>query len=469
MNPPGRGYLQREPLDPAQIRRWVYHKEVSELPAATLQHSTRALFNLEGQTADPAESAYLFANDSSLTPEQLKDIPGIEVILPKYLEFHEGAKELLRNRTIAADQPQKFFFDDREEPKRVRDFIATFYRGDINQTMQDALRYYYAGKLLEREDKEKLEELIRTVEYVPSQNSRRKGLEEEKQQADAVTPDTDPGVVGRGEEIRGLPDAERIMGRENLLGPADVEKVFGIKLDRVPDVPFTKEELERAKKLGQQLILQVDTMKVAEKRLMGRSPETSAPLTLENLKKRFEKAHDGKRMFYDQSWYDGEDFFKSEKPRAGWKLTSKEVLADSTSKNYLQQTDLLASYLSKEVFKGSKVPPEYESAISEFNRERAKIERLMDSDWQKASEALANLKITQLTRELPVEAMYRLILQDGARDDKLLPSTYTWTGRRASDGRLVYVGSLASDGADVYRASPDYVPGFLGVCLSRMK
>ena len=35
-NPPGKGYIGRKPLDPAQIRRWVYNKLPNELPEATL-------------------------------------------------------------------------------------------------------------------------------------------------------------------------------------------------------------------------------------------------------------------------------------------------------------------------------------------------------------------------------------------------------------------------------------------------
>lgn len=473
MNPPGRGYLQREPLDPAQIRRWVYQKEASELPKESFQHAVRAQFGFGEPTIPMPEEAYLFAGEAALTPDQLREIPGIEDMLSKYAEFHEAAKELIGNRLVAADQPQKFTFDDRMELNRVTSFIATFYRGDLNRTMQDALRYYYAGKLLERADKEKLEELIRVVEYVPPQNSRRKGLEQPleaggQDEEDGAETDAERGAA-RG-EAAGLADAERIMGRENLLGPADVEKVFGIKLDRVPDVPFTKAELERAKELGQQLILQVDEMLVTERSgMLSRKSESVGPLTLENLKKRFEKAHDDGRVFWDQDWYEGEYFFKNEKPRFGWKLTSKEVIPYSVSENYLGQTASIATYLEHEVFDSGKMSPDYEAAISEFNRERDKIERLMDSDWEKASEALADLKITKLTRELPVEVMYRLILQEGARSERLLSSMYTWTARRASDGEFVLVGEFDSEGAYVLSYRPDYTHDALGVCFSRMK
>lgn len=176
MNPPGKGYLERQPLDPAQMRRFIYQKEETELPKATAEHFTKSLFHLEASTQDIPESTYLPNNESTLTPEQLSDIPGIEQIISRYNEFHQGAKELLASRHIAKDQPQRFTYDDREEPRRVRDFILNFYRGDINRTMQDALRYFYAGKVLDVGDKIKLEELIRTVHYTPPPSAKRRSF-----------------------------------------------------------------------------------------------------------------------------------------------------------------------------------------------------------------------------------------------------------------------------------------------------
>lgn len=467
-NPPGRGYLQREPLDPAQIRRWVYMKEASELPDATLSHATRALFSLERNTQDAPESSYLFANEQIMTPDQLREIPGIEVILEKYLEFHRGAKKLLENRAIGGDQPQKFFFDDREEPKRVRDFISMFYRGDINETMQTALRYYYAGKLLNDEDKSQLEELIRHVEYIPtSTGSKRVPLAEAAQGAvEAATPmpEVTPGMAS-------IEEAERILGKD-VFGPKDVESVFGVKPE-VPPIPFSRAELERAKALGQQLILFTDTMAIEEKGgIMRSAKKTSAPLTLENFKKQMAKAHDDNPMLWSQDWYNSEDFFRNEKPPRGWKLVSKDVVPNSTSKNYLQQTDVLVEYLTKEVFKGMPMPKHFTEAIAEFKRERPKIEALMadskDPDaWKKASQALSALAINRFSRETPIEVVYRLAMNSLARKEKPLGGKYTWTSRRASDGRLVDVGAFGGAGASVHYDVPGYAHDFLGVCLSR--
>lgn len=259
MNPPGKGYFGREPLDPAQLRRWVYAKAPTDLPDETFSHSTDALFTLAPKMQDVPESAYLLSRDLALLPEQLQEIPGIHEVLAKYKEFHRGAKHLVRERRVAADQPQPFTYDDRMEPRRVRDFVLAFYNGDINDTFQTALRYYYANKLDSAVDKAALEELIRTVEYKePIQNvaSQRRGVDR-----DVITPtsipdvsptETPPPPDGTGEqrkwqdilgtrvEVKPLPASVTPEVRKNL-------EAFGFELVYLPKLDIgTLADLKRA-------------------------------------------------------------------------------------------------------------------------------------------------------------------------------------------------------------------------------
>lgn len=110
MNPPGKGYFGREPLDPAQLRRWVYLKKPSDLPPETFSYATDALFGLVPQKAEAQEELFLPSRDLALLPEQLADIPGIGEILGMYKEFHTAAKRMVKERSIAADQPQAVYF-----------------------------------------------------------------------------------------------------------------------------------------------------------------------------------------------------------------------------------------------------------------------------------------------------------------------------------------------------------------------
>jgi MoxR-like ATPase len=181
INPPGRGFLAREPLDTAQIRRWVYDKEPTDLPDETFSYSTDALFGLSsGDELQPRE-AFLTHPTEGISTEQLAEIPGMSEVLSKYQEFHKAAKKLLKERKLAADQPQPFTFDDRMEPRRVRDFVARFFTGDVNAVFQEALRYYYVNKLEKPDDRATLNELIATVCYIPPKApSKRKSLDGDK-------------------------------------------------------------------------------------------------------------------------------------------------------------------------------------------------------------------------------------------------------------------------------------------------
>ena len=264
---------------------------------------------------------------------------------------------------------------------------------------------------------------------------------------------------------------------EGILGPdmitlkeiADIADAGGIKVFDVKSPlrsHLTREDLTQAKEHGEQLYYLPDTF---TPEIVAKHSFPNNSITMQRLYTVFPKAKDGKKLLYDTGWYKNEDFFKNEKPRTGWRLTSKDVLPDSTSKNYLQQTDLLITHLTTSTYKDRPLPQEYADAFSEYATKKDQIQTLMTGDkWKDASKMLSELKITQLLRETPVEAILRLVLNSYAKDHKPLPSTYTWTSRRASGGNLVLVGSIDYDGAIVYNFDPSYTNGILGVCLSRM-
>ena len=63
------------------------------------------------------------------------------------------------------------------------------------------------------------------------------------------------------QEIYSIPsvaEAKDIMGEKSVLGPEEVEKCFAITLSDIPPIPFSRVELENAKRLGHLLILRID-------------------------------------------------------------------------------------------------------------------------------------------------------------------------------------------------------------------
>lgn len=268
MNPPGRGYFGREPLDPAQLRRWVYKKMPTELPKETFSEATDALFfgTFQGETTKRRDARFITQGEG-LQIEQLADIPGIAEMLAKYKEFHQTVKNMLKERKIAEDQPQQFTFDDRMEPRRVRDFILRFYQGNITETFQQALRYFYSNKLESPTDKQKLEEIIHMCAYIPKPtDSKRRGLERDSspekrkliQEIERLRKGADEKIGKKESGSSMLEQAQEIMG-DQFLGPAAVERTFGFELkpEDIPEIPYTKEQLEQAKKLGERLVLRI--------------------------------------------------------------------------------------------------------------------------------------------------------------------------------------------------------------------
>jgi len=379
-------------------------------------------------------------------------------------------------------------YDDRMEPQRVLKFIQNFYRGDINAVWKESLKYFYVNKLEDGTDRQKLFELINAIEYVAQPvESKRKGAERESK---ATTPEelekertlseiekirrkiAESGKVPEGffaeEEREGLSgelseqikNAREILEKKDVLGPEEIEKAFNIKLktEDVPKIPFSKEDLEQAKELGQFLILRIDKARGGAVPSMKNMQE----MFLEEFKK------DGHgKIFYDTDWYKAEKFFTEDAPKLSWALTSKEIIPDSNDKNYLQQTESIVDYVEGQVFKGKAVPKEYQEAIKEFSEQKEKIGKLMDDDWQEAAKMLEELQITKLTRQSPVEFMYDILAYFKNNKERLFENMYAWTARRASDGELVLVGVFASGGVHVLSHGPDRSHDSLGVDFSR--
>ncbi len=482
MNPPGKGFLGREPLDPAQLRRWVYKKMPTELPAGTFSYSTDALFGAESETQNITPDMFINAREEALTPEQLPEIPGMREILEKYKEFHKAAKELLKNRKLAEDQPQPFTYDDRMEPKRVRDFILRFYSGDINETFQQALKYYYVNKLEDEADRKKLGELIRLVEYKPKvAESKRRGAERDKDKAPTVAKveraSSEGGVETSFEQAR------EIMG-DNFYGPEEVASTFGFELSKeeIPKIPYSKEDLEKAVKLGESLILRIS------------HDAEGNPMTMQRINQIMDpKLVEGKegRLLYDTDWYKNESFYTKDSLTMEWRLVGGSFVPDvhskkdregkytedSRGKNYIQQTRLLRDYL-KSIDSLSEVEEaqcadenlKYLADKMGVDWETGDItdEAKYKANWQMVASELSQLDINVDHRRMPAEIIYDFSVQfNKSKSRGFLEHNYDWSRAVSSGGHLVYVGGADASGAGVYRGGPVSRDGLMGVVSLR--
>ena len=259
--------------------------------------------------------------------------------------------------------------------------------------------------------------------------------------------------------------ALEVMGESQFIGPDDIQNTFGFTPDTIPEIPFSPSELERARELGQQLILYIDTK------------ADGTPFTMEDMIPSDNKTSDGKVFLYnkdnDGNWLykDTEAKLRSETPRLGWRLTTPEVIEGSTDKNYLEQTETLIEYLKNEHFKGVDIPKVYEEAIDEFTSVntpelKEKVKSTKESEWQEAARILSELSINELTRERSSEIIYRLAINEKKLGVKNLASKYAWSISLDADGKLVPVGYFAGDGLVVSGWAPGPSDGILGICFS---
>ena len=251
-------------------------------------------------------------------------------------------------------------------------------------------------------------------------------------------------------------EAKKIFGRD-FFGVEAIEKAFGMPLDpdvAIPKIAFSRERLEQAKRQNQFLILRVGQM--------GEQPLTMQRMQI-LLQSEFDKSGKGK-VLYAQNWYEDEAFFKAEFLNPSWALVSKEPIPGSISENYLQQTESLADYLRSSF--GRDMPSDYEDAISEFEKQKEDIGKILTSDWREAAKRLSVLKVNQLARHNPAQALYDDMIYFQNTGNRLLVNFYTWTNTRSSGGSLVGVGDSGADGVRVYSWEPVHSSPYIGVYVS---
>jgi len=236
----------------------------------------------------------------------------------------------------------------------------------------------------------------------------------------------------KGKEIKELlaelEEAREIFGKD-FLGPEAVQKTFQIELtpeelEAIEHVPFSREELEKAKELGMMLVLRVPRT------------QDEKPLTINAMREMFKEEDvlgdpqkKKSKIFFSKSgegWYKDEKFATEATTQLGWGLVAKNVLQESKSKDWNQQEEILKKWAEEQ-------------------------------GWDPAT----------VRRRTPVEVTYDTLLAYGTNQESLLENVYDWTATESSQRNPVCVGFFDSDGLDVSDRSREESLSFLGVCPAR--
>lgn len=175
-NPPGDLFLDRTILDPAQLTRFVYIKDPSQMPLSVKLARALSMVGIEvGDNALAAEQ--IWPGHQALTLQQLKDIPGaVDLLAGKFVQFHKAITSVVANGDLAEFQPQPLSFAFQRDLDRVMEYMTSFYDGDLNSTMRSALTIYFMNRFESREDREKVREMMSHVMVAPKADARRTTL-----------------------------------------------------------------------------------------------------------------------------------------------------------------------------------------------------------------------------------------------------------------------------------------------------
>ena len=181
-NPPGfeegHEYTDRSQLPAETFGRWLYRK----LPIAYSEaEENKLLAGVIGEKVDiDLPKSEFRQTGEGLSVRELADIPGMvhwrkEIInIVRVIE----AKSTGAKREMAKGQRQSLYFNPRLIMSTIPQYIAHFYRGDINETVKNAFETCVIGMYGGEEDKQKIRLLLDQASWKPSTGeSKRKGLE----------------------------------------------------------------------------------------------------------------------------------------------------------------------------------------------------------------------------------------------------------------------------------------------------
>jgi hypothetical protein len=259
-------------------------------------------------------------------------------------------------------------------------------------------------------------------------------------------------------EPASLDEAREILGRD-VLGPEEIEKALGFKPDRVPPLQYSKEDLEKAKGLGEMLVLRLNADAEGQPLTMKRLQELAEPRLATKEKT---------QTLVSTNGYKDEGFFNRDAvPFPYWQLVAKDVIPESVGEDFFGQTRALRDHLQK----NGLLKPSDLNGCSDADLEH--LEHLYKVDASvnyrvSIPRIIADLPLNQHHRRSPVEVFYDLLVVYGSRNEILLKDSYEQTNRQNNLGDLVFIGGFGgSMGAFVDGNKTNRGRANLGICPTR--
>lgn len=230
-----------------------------------------------------------------------------------------------------------------------------------------------------------------------------------------------------------IEQAQEAIGTENFIGPEQIHEFIPINFDDVPKIPYSIEELKKAKEQGIMLVLRLDTDEKGKKLTGLRLNGILSP----HLKP-------GHKLFQNTDFW-SESFFTTEVCRPGWKLVTQEVLKTSVGKNLIVQTRMLRDKAKSEGILSVEDEQECSNEVlDQFLTDLWSLTRRSD-----AMKRLSQLAVNQKYRPTFIESLWDTVLSSYILKKNRLARTSLVTSTTSSDGTFVSLGHVSSFGINV--------------------
>lgn len=278
-------------------------------------------------------------------------------------------------------------------------------------------------------------------------------------------------VNGTPELNSTTPERAKAIFGADFIGPDEIFNCYSFR-PAIPPVPFSESKLQEFKKRNMMLVYQVDSTPDGKPLTIKKMIELSEFPVPEIIygsggepREKLLSLKTGTPTVAQAHFTAGtdENFYKAEVPLRGWKIVSRNIIAETVSKNYINQAAVLASFLKDSVYEimGKEYHKFYAKAIRRLKSQKQKFQKALDNDWQKPAEGLTELEFNQLFRETASEVIYRTLICN-ANHQKILCKNFVATKSHLNDGWIIYI-----KGMDGHNCSADIWIGkfFAGAAL----
>jgi hypothetical protein len=151
-NPPGFPFADRELLDPAQLSRFFYCKEPTDIPNSLKRHRILGML-ARSEPSQIGDCEYL-SSSKSLTREMLRSNNDLgKKLATAFIEFHGSITEAITRGDLGSRQAQPLHLVYPRDLKRTFSFFLQYHNGNSFASMQRAMEFYFGNLFESKADK----------------------------------------------------------------------------------------------------------------------------------------------------------------------------------------------------------------------------------------------------------------------------------------------------------------------------